>query len=97
MDANSRIRIGLQPATLPAIENRARIVRMSIHSGRGERCAYCASEIHTEAVEYQVDAYIGAKLRSLSFHRVCLHLWEELLQRDGAKPDPVASFRHCSR
>jgi hypothetical protein len=52
---------------------------MSINAGTGGPCAYCEKEIQTQSVEYEVDAYVGAGLRTLHFHRVCLHLWEALL------------------
>ena len=45
--------------------------------GTGGQCAYCHKRIDRETVEYEVDAYIPAGLRTLHFHRVCLHLWEE--------------------
>jgi len=52
---------------------------MSVNAGTGGLCAYCEKEIQTQSVEYEVDAYVGAGLRTLHFHRVCLHLWEALL------------------
>jgi hypothetical protein len=61
------------------VENRARVVRMSVTSGTGEYCAYCHKRIDASAVEYEVEAYVAAGLRTLHFHRICLHLWEELL------------------
>jgi len=79
VDATNWIWRGLQPAAPPAIENRARIVRMTVNAGTGGPCAYCDKEIQTQSVEYEVDAYVGAGLRTLHFHRVCLHLWEALL------------------
>jgi len=79
VDATNWIWRGLQPAAPPVIENRARIVRMNVNTGTGGPCAYCEKEIQRESVEYEVDAYVGAGLRTLHFHRVCLHLWEALL------------------
>lgn len=79
VDATNWIWRGLQPAAPPVIENRARIVRMNVSPGTGGPCAYCEKEIQTESVEYEVDAYVGGGLRTLHFHRVCLHLWEALL------------------
>jgi hypothetical protein len=65
----------LPPSTAP-IENSARVVRMSVSSGTGVNCAYCHKVITAETVEYKVVAYVPAGLRTLHFHRVCLHLWE---------------------
>jgi hypothetical protein len=78
VDATNWIWRGLQPAAPPAIENRGRIVRMDVSAGTGGHCAYCEKEIHPQSVEYEVEAYVGAGLRTLHFHRVCLHLWEAL-------------------
>jgi hypothetical protein len=66
------------PSTPAPIENRAGVVRVSVGSGTGGECAYCHKRIDPQTVEYEVDAYIPAGLRTLHFHRVCLHLWEEL-------------------
>jgi len=79
VDATNWIWRGLQPAAPPVIENRARIVSMAVSRGTGGRCAYCEKEIQPQSVEYEVEAYVGAGLRTLHFHRVCLHLWEALL------------------
>ena len=53
--------------------------RMAASAGTGGHCAYCEKEIHPQSVEYEVEAFVGAGLRTLHFHRVCLHLWEALL------------------
>ena len=77
VDTSNWISKVLPFATAP-IENRARLVRVSVSSGTGGRCAYCHKQIDRQTVEYEVDAHIPAGLRTLHFHRVCLHLWEEL-------------------
>lgn len=51
---------------------------MSLSRGTGEQCAYCHKEIQPEAVAYEVHAHVAAGLRSLHFHRICLHMWEGL-------------------
>jgi hypothetical protein len=51
---------------------------MDVGAGTGGHCAYCEKEIQPQSVEYEVEAYVGAGLRTLHFHRVCLHLWEAL-------------------
>lgn len=66
------------PSAPAPVENRAAVVRVSAGYGTGRQCAYCHKRIDRETVEYAVDAYIAAGLRTLHFHRVCLHLWEEL-------------------
>lgn len=78
MDPTNWISRGLQPST-PPVENRERIVRVSVSSGTGERCAYCHKDIHAGGVAYEADTYVAAGLRTFHFHRVCLHLWEALL------------------
>jgi len=73
--------------SIPPTENRARVVRVATGPGTGESCAYCYKQIDGQAVQYAVDAYIAAGvLRTLHFHRVCLHLWEALLSHTPSVP-----------
>jgi len=83
----------LSLATVP-IENRARVARVSVGTGSGGPCAYCHKRIEPEAVEYEVDAYIAARLRSLHFHRVCLHLWEAMLSHGTAEANTGPKPEH---
>jgi len=73
------------------IENRARVVRMSIGPGTGGSCAYCHKRIEPESVDYAVDAYVATRLRSLHFHRICLHLWEAMLSHSPAEASPAGA------
>ena len=66
------------PSSPGAADNRSRVVRMNIGAGTGAHCAYCHKQIQPDAVEYEVDVYVAAGLRTKHFHRVCLHLWEAL-------------------
>jgi hypothetical protein len=60
---------------------------MSVYPGTGGLCAYCHKRIDAGAVEYEVEAYVAAGLRTLHFHRICLHLWEELLSQGATTFD----------
>jgi hypothetical protein len=64
------------PAT--RIENRARIVRLTVGVGDGTECDYCHKEILPEAVQYEVDAVLLGGERTIRFHRLCHHLWESM-------------------
>ena len=77
MESSNWISRGRQSYT-PAVDNRARVVRMAVSAGEGRLCVYCHKRIQPKDVEYEVDVYITAGLRTLQFHRVCLHLWEAL-------------------
>jgi len=68
------------PPSMAAIENRAGVVQVTATCGTGGTCAYCHKPIHPEASAYEVEAYVPAGLRTLLFHRVCLHVWETLPQ-----------------
>lgn len=82
------------PSAPAPIENRAGVVRVSVSSGTGGQCAYCHKRIDRETVEYEVDAYIPAGLRTLHFHRVCLHLWEELPSQRVMDVAPATGAAH---
>jgi hypothetical protein len=58
------------------IDNRSRILALTVRSGTGIECAYCHKPIGSEAVEHQVEAFVLSRLRVLHFHRICHHLWE---------------------
>jgi hypothetical protein len=58
------------------IDNRARIMTLTVTDGSGVECAYCHKPIEPGAVEHQVEAFVLARLRVLHFHRLCQHLWE---------------------
>lgn len=79
MDATNWISRAQTPAAA-LIENRARVVEVTVTSGTGGPCAYCHKQINPECPAYEVEAYVAAGLRTLQFHRVCLHLWETLTQ-----------------
>jgi hypothetical protein len=66
-------------AAAARMENRARIVSLTIRNGTGETCAYCQKPISPEAVEHEVQATVMATHRVLHFHRVCQHLWEDVV------------------
>lgn len=87
------------PARTIPIENRSRMVGLSVSSGTGGECAYCHKEIRADSVDYKVDAYVAAGLRTLHFHRICLHLWEPLMQLTLSQPCGQYTFpsypRHC--
>jgi hypothetical protein len=85
MDTGSWISRAQLPPT-PSIDNCERVVRMRARAGTDEECAYCHKLIEA-AVELEVDAYLAAGLRTLHFHRICLHLWESLLSQESALPD----------
>jgi hypothetical protein len=70
---------GAIPARTVPIENRSRMVRLSRTHGRGGECDYCRKTIRPDSIQYQVDARVPAGLRTLQFHRICLHLWETLM------------------
>jgi hypothetical protein len=78
VDGTNWISRAMSIATVP-LENRSRVAQMSVGAGTGSACAYCQKRIEPESVEYEVDAYVAAGLRTLHFHRVCLHLWEAVL------------------
>ena len=61
------------------IDNRTRILSLTVHNGTGETCAYCHRPIAPEAVEHEVQATMRAVPRVLHFHRVCQHLWENVV------------------
>lgn len=82
------------PSAPAPIENRAGVVRVSVSAGTGGQCAYCHKRIDRETVEYEVDAYIPAGLRTLHFHRVCLHLWEELPSQRVMDVAPATGAAH---
>jgi len=58
------------------IDNRARILAMTVRAGSGVECAYCHKPIGPGSVEHEVEAVVLTKPRVLHFHRVCQHLWE---------------------
>jgi hypothetical protein len=58
------------------IDNRARIVAVTTTIGDGTECAYCHKPISTDAVDYEVEALVLGRLRTLHFHRLCKHLWD---------------------
>ena len=60
------------------IENRSKIVRISVSMGNGTACGFCHKDITDRAMLYEVDALVPAGVRRLNFHRVCYHLWESL-------------------
>lgn len=65
-------------AQAACVENRARVLGLTVRAGSGAECAYCHKAIEPEAVEYEVEALVLAGQRVLHFHRVCQHLWESL-------------------
>ncbi len=65
-------------ATLNASENRTRVLALSVRAGSGAPCSYCHKSIDATAVEYEVQAYVHTKVRTLHFHRICHHLWESI-------------------
>jgi hypothetical protein len=58
------------------VDNRARILALTVRTGTGIECAYCHKPIGAEAVEHEVEAFVMARMRVLHFHRICQHLWE---------------------
>lgn len=75
------------PQATLGIQNRAQVVRKRIRLGANEECAYCRKRVAADAVEFEVEAYVPAGLRTLHFHRVCLPLWEGLLAHEpGVAP-----------
>jgi hypothetical protein len=79
---------GVPARTIP-IENRSRLVGLTVSSGTGGECAYCHKEIHADAVQYTVEVYVATALRTLHFHRICLHLWEPLIQPTLSQSSPA--------
>ncbi len=65
-------------ATLNASENRTRVLALAVRAGSGAPCSYCHKSIDATAVEYEVQAYVHTKVRTLHFHRICHHLWESI-------------------
>ena len=65
-------------ATPAFMNNRMRILSLRVCAGSGNDCAYCHKVIDHGAVEHEVEAFVPAGLRTLSFHRLCHHLWESL-------------------
>jgi hypothetical protein len=61
---------------VPRIDNRARILAVTASVGSGEECAYCHKSISTRDVDYEVEALVLGRLRTLHFHRLCQHLWD---------------------
>ena len=57
-------------------EGRPRIVAVTTCVGSGAECAYCHKPIAADAVDYEVEALIRGRLRTLHFHRLCQHLWD---------------------
>jgi hypothetical protein len=59
------------------VENRARILSLTVSDGSGNECAYCRKPIGAGAVEHQVETLVITGVRTLCFHRICHHLWED--------------------
>jgi len=70
-----------RPYAAPPVQHRAQLVRKRIGLGANEECAYCRRRIEADAVEFEVEAYVPAGLRTLHFRRVSLPLWEALLSQ----------------
>ena len=65
------------PAAQPArFEGRARIVAVTTSIGTGMECAYCHKPIANDTVDYEVEALVLGRLRTLHFHRLCHYLWD---------------------
>ena len=54
----------------------ARIITLNVGKGTGAECAYCHKTIDPTQLDYTVEAFVLAGLRTLHFHRACHHLWE---------------------
>jgi hypothetical protein len=44
--------------------------------GDGAECAYCRKPITAKEVDYEVEALVLGRLRTLHFHRLCQRLWD---------------------
>jgi hypothetical protein len=66
----------VEPALAVRIDNRARILKLTVREGSGVACAYCNKPIGSDSVEHEVEAFVLASPRLLHFHRICQHLWE---------------------
>jgi len=58
------------------IDNRPRIVAVMASVGNGEECAYCRKPITAKEVDYEIEALVMGRLRTLHFHRLCQRLWD---------------------
>jgi len=58
------------------IDSHARIVAVTTSVGSGMECAYCHEPIATDTVDYEVEALVRGRLRTLHFHRLCHYLWD---------------------
>jgi hypothetical protein len=66
----------IESARAADVDNRARILALTVRAGTGTECAYCHKPIEPGAVEHEVEALVLARRRVLHFHRLCQHLWE---------------------
>lgn len=57
-------------------DSRPRVVAVTPSVGTGLECAYCHKTIGTDTVDYEVEALVLGRLRTLHFHRLCQHLWD---------------------
>lgn len=60
----------------PRIDHHPRIVAVTTSIGSGTECTYCHEPIAADTVDYEVEALVRGRLRTLHFHRLCHYLWD---------------------
>jgi hypothetical protein len=68
--------INRQTGHAARLDNRPRVVAVTSSIGTGLECAYCHKPIAPDTVDYEVEALVLGRLRTLHFHRLCQHLWD---------------------